>query len=69
MGYNTGMRQYSYDGPVMEFDQCIAHRWTGTTYAVSESKARCNLAYQFKKSYGRTPDTKIYLPGKLTIIK
>ena len=34
------MNQYAYDGPVMEFDTCVADRWKGSTYAVSENKAR-----------------------------
>ena len=61
------MRLYSYDGPVMLFDTCIAHRWRGQTYAVSEAKARTNLIYQFKKETGRVPQTKIYLPGKIIL--
>jgi hypothetical protein len=43
------MNQYTYDGPVMEFETCVTNRWHGSTYAVSEQKARSNLAYQFKK--------------------
>lgn len=43
------MNQYMYDGPVMEFDTCVANRWQGSTYAASEKKARSNLVYQFKK--------------------
>ena len=27
------MNQYMYDGPVMEFDTCVANRWQGSTYA------------------------------------
>ena len=61
------MNQYSYDGPVMEFGKCINWRWTGSTYAPSESKARCNLAYQYKKQYRKMTNAKISLPGKLTI--
>ena len=34
------MNQYMYDGPVMEFDTCVANRWQGSTYAASEKKAR-----------------------------
>lgn len=33
------MNQYMYDGPVMEFDTCVANRWQGSTYAASEKKA------------------------------
>ena len=49
------MNQYAYDGPVMEFENCVAHRWKSTTYAVSEKKARSNLVYQFKKQHNRLP--------------
>lgn len=62
------MNQYMYDGPVMEFDICIANRWQGSTYAVSEKKARNNLAYQYKKKNNRTPGAKITLPGKIVKI-
>lgn len=59
------MNVWSYQGPVMEFDKCIANNWTGSTYASSESKARRNLIYQFQKRNNRVPGTKITLPGKL----
>jgi len=62
------MNQYSYDGPVMEFEICVANHWKSSTYAVSEKKARSNLAYQFKKQNNRLPNTKITLPGKLVSI-
>lgn len=59
------MNQYEYDGPVMEFDTCVAHHWKASTYAASENKARSNLAYQFKKRNNRLPDAKITLPGRI----
>lgn len=61
------MTLYSYDGPVFEFEKLIANCWHGQTYAVSEKKARTNLAYQFKRDTGRVPRTKITLPGKIKI--
>lgn len=61
------MKLYSYNGPVFEFEKLIADRWNGETYAVSESKARSNLAFQFKKETGRVPRTKITLPGKIIV--
>lgn len=61
------MTLYSYDGPVLEFDKIVANHWCAETYAVSESKARSNLAFQFKKETGRVPRTKITIPGKLTV--
>lgn len=63
------MNQYYYDGPVKEFNTCIAKSWQGTTHAVSEKKARSNLAYQFKKEYGKGPNTKITLPGKIELVE
>ncbi len=62
------MNQYTYSGPVMEFNTCIATNWKGTTLAPSAEKARSNLAYQFKKANNRRPNTKITLPGKITEI-
>ena len=61
------MALYSYDGPVLEFDRIIANHWKGQTYAVSEAKARNNLAFQFKRDTGRVPRSKITLPGKIII--
>lgn len=59
------MNRYIYSGPVMEFDACVAMAWTGETMAVSEKRARSNLAFQYKRETGRTPNTKITLPGKI----
>lgn len=59
------MTLYLYDGPVLEFDKIIANRWKGQTYAVSEAKARSNLAFQFKRETGKVPRSKITLPGKV----
>lgn len=59
---------YAYDGPVMEFNVCIANHWKASTYAVSEEKARSNLVYQFKKQNNRNANTKITLPGKIEFV-
>lgn len=63
------MKLYSYDGPVMAFDKIVANHWKASTYAVSEAKARCNLAHQFKQETGRVPRSNITIPGKLIIIE
>lgn len=44
------MNQYAYDGPVMEFENCVAHRWKSTTYAVSEKKQGVILCINLKNS-------------------
>lgn len=62
------MAKYVYDGPVMIFDKCVTNHWKGETTAVSESKARSNLAYQFKKYNHQLPGTKVSLPGTLKMI-
>lgn len=59
------MREYRYDGPVMRFEDCVQHHWKASTYALSEAKAKSNLAYRYKKENGLMPNTKITLPGKL----
>lgn len=63
------MNLYFYEGPVLEFEKVVANNWTSKTLAESEKKARCNLAYQFKMQSGKTPRSKITIPGKLTIIE
>lgn len=59
------MNRYLYDGPVMEFDRCVQNSWKGETMAASETKARSNLSYQWKKRNNRIASVKITLPGKL----
>ena len=63
------MHEYMYNGPVLEFDKCVANNWKANTYAVSESKARNNLAYRFKRDNKRASNVKITLPGKITMVK
>ena len=63
------MYKWVYDGPVMEFDTLVANRWHGETIAISESKARNNLAYQYKKKNNRIASVKVTLPGKLKIVE
>ena len=60
--------KYSYDGPVKEFDRVITMKWTGSTLAVSEKKARSNLVHQYKKEYGKSPRSKIELVGDVVQI-
>lgn len=57
--------KYSYDGPVLEFDTCVADHWRGETMAPSEKKARSNLAYQYKKKNNRIASVKVTLPGEI----
>lgn len=63
------MKLYSYDGPVLAFERIVANHWKASTYAESEAKARCNLAYQYKRQAGLVPRSNITIPGKLIIIE
>lgn len=62
------MKQYVYDGPIMVFETCVASRWVGVTYAVSEAKARSNLTYQAKTYVGKAPSARVTLPGKIKLV-
>lgn len=57
------MYKWHYYGPVKEFNKLVAENWYGETIAVSEDKARSNLAYQYKKQHGKAARSKIILPG------
>lgn len=59
------MHKYVYEGPVMAFDKCVDQHWKSETYAVSEQKAKSNLAYQFKKLTKRNAYANVTLPGKI----
>lgn len=63
------MDEYIYEGPVMEFDRCVAHIWKASTCAVSEKKARSNLTFRYKKDHGLEKTVKVTLPGKLTKVQ
>ena len=54
-------RKYIYEGPVFVFDNCVATKWRGETYAVTASKAKSNLIYQFKKQNGYSASAKVDL--------
>ena len=62
------MAKYMYDGPVTEFGCLVMEHFKAETIAISESKAKSNLKYQFKKKYNKNAITKIDLPGKLLVI-
>lgn len=59
------MNVYTYSGPVMMFETCVADNWKGETTAVTERKARSNLTYQYKSQNGLLPSARITLPGKI----
>lgn len=63
------MHKYKYEGPVMVFGVCVANHWKGETAAVSEAKARSNLAYQFKKQCNRVASaSSVTLPGEVKMV-
>lgn len=60
--------KYTYDGPVLEFDRCVADHWKGETMAPSAKKARSNLTYQYKKQNNRNTGTKVTLTGEVKMV-
>jgi len=62
------MAKYLYSGPVMLFDKCIEGKWKGETHATSESKAKSNLTYRYKKEAGLISNSRITLPGKIELV-
>lgn len=60
---------YKYEGAVTSFGSVIDH-WEGRTQAESESKAKANLMFQYKRNpdHNLTINSKIELPGKLEVI-
>ena len=63
------MNRYRYDGPVMMFNRCVQDHFKAETMAVSEKKARSNLAYQWKKTNNYIAGAaNVVLPGKLEVI-
>lgn len=59
---------YIYEGPVCEFGRCVQNVWVAKTIAVSEKKARSNLAYQWKINNNRTGNSRVELPGEIRTI-
>lgn len=53
--------KYLYEGPVKQFGSVISRKWSGVTWAPSESKALANLSYQYKKEHNMVVGTRIDL--------
>ena len=62
------MNKYSYDGPVRVHDKLVADHWQSETMAVSESKARSNLCYQYKKTHNLIAKVRVTLTGEIRMI-
>lgn len=60
------MTRWHYKGPIMIFDQIVSEDWEAYTYADTEKKAKSNFIFQAKMMLGRTPGSKLALPGRLT---
>ena len=58
------MKEYSYNGPVMNGDTCCMRNWKATTMAKSEKQARANLIYRYKQEHSIFKGALIWLPGK-----
>ena len=63
------MNEYSYEGPVLYFDDCCDPHWKSKTFAVSVAQARSNLIYQWKRRHGYSLKSKISLPEPIKIVR
>lgn len=62
-------KMYEYRGPVYEYERCIENYWEATTWAISEKRARNNLAHRYKRDILRGKQTKIELPGEFRLVE
>lgn len=60
-------QRYSYCGAVSSYGQILSNKWQAHTYAESESKARNNLAYQFRKHMGLVQSVPIKLTEEIIV--
>ena len=63
------MNLYLYEGPVTSFGEVVARKWRASTYAMSDRKAKSNLAYKYRKQRGLLATSKIELPGEIIMAK
>lgn len=58
--------KWRYTGHVMVFDKIVTKApWSAETIAVSESKAKANLAFRVKQEMGLSKNARVSLPGTL----
>ena len=62
-------RLYEYEGAVLVFDRVAAHCYRAQTLAVSASKARSNIAYQFRKAANIADHIPVKLSGEPVALK
>lgn len=60
---------YRYEGAVTQFGNVIQDLWKAGTQAESESRAKANLMFQYKRKYKMDKAAKIELPGKIYILE
>lgn len=63
------MNLYVYKGSVKNFDTVVQRDWEGRTMATTEKRARTNLAFQWKRQHGRSPNYNVTLPGEIAILE
>lgn len=66
---NENLNTYRYTGYVTSFGKIIDTIQNQYTKAVTEARAKANLAFTYKMTHSLTRNTKIELPGKLEVIQ
>lgn len=61
-------KTYYYHGLVTENGKVLERNWEGKTQAVSEKRAKSNLAYQFKQENNLPSNAKIELPDNVVSV-
>lgn len=59
--------KYEFKGAVIDaYARVICAYWCGSTYAVSEAKAKSNLCFQFKRNAGLSAASRVRLDGTVS---
>lgn len=60
------MKHYRVQGNAKSFGEIVKRNIDEETYAVSEAKARNNVAYRIKRKLGLSGDSKLIIDGPVT---
>lgn len=62
------VKLWRYSGPIAVFGKVIEVRYSAETYAISEKKARSNIAYQYKRDRNLNVSSNVALLDKVIAI-
>jgi hypothetical protein len=59
------MPNYTYNGPVYNYNECLVYRYNVSTVAQTPTGAISNLESLFKREHGLLPECRISFPGEI----